>query len=257
MGGVLDAILASTRARLPRLLVEADALAAAAARAPASRDFAAPLRGSHLGVIAEMKRRSPSAGPIAPDLVPGDLAADYRRGGASAMSVLTEQEFFGGSLADLEAVRRRVETPVLRKDFIIHEVQIDESRAAGADAVLLIVSALEESDLAALVSRTADGGMTAMVEAHDADEVRRAIDAGASVVGVNNRDLKTFGVDLGTAERLRTLIPDEVVAVAESGIRGPEDALRMAAAGFDAILVGQAAVQSGDPAAFIASLGSP
>lgn len=253
---MLRPILDGVPARLAPLFAEADRLAAAAAQAGAAKDFETPLRAPGLAVIAEVKRRSPSVGPIAPELVPGDLAAEYVEGGAAAVSVLTEPGHFGGDLADLEEARRRIDAPLLRKDFIVHPVQVDESRVAGADAVLLIAAVLDDSDLAELVSRVTAGGMSALVEAHDADEVRRAVDAGAGVVGINNRDLNTFEVDLTTAEQLRPLVPEGVVAVAESGIDGPAGAGRMAAAGFDAILVGRAAAQAQDPAGFISSLRS-
>lgn len=226
----------------------------AAARAQPPRHLTDALRSPGLSVIAEIKRRSPSAGSIAPDLDPEVLGRAYVAGGASAISVLTEPVQFGGSLADLETVAAVSEVPVLRKDFIVDRVQVDEARAAGADAFLLIVAILADEPLADLIGHSRGLGMEPLVEVHDAGELQRAVDAGARVVGVNNRDLNTFDVDLGTAERLRRLIPDDVVAVAESGVNSPEDARRMHKAGFDAVLVGQAAAESADPAAFVASL---
>ncbi len=251
---MLDSILDDARERLAGLVPESDRWAAAAEASPPAHDFAAALRAPGLGVIAEIKRRSPSVGEIAPDLVPARLANAYAGGGAAAVSVLTESRHFGGSMDDLEEVRRAVSVPVLCKDFVLHEVQIDQSRAAGADAVLLIVAALEDDALRSLLDRAAAVGMTALVEAHDAGEVRRAVAAGAAVLGINNRDLSTFEVDVETALRLRSLIPEGVISVAESGVRDSDDARRLAAAGFDAILVGRAAAAASDPGAFVAGL---
>jgi indole-3-glycerol phosphate synthase len=177
-------------------------------------------------------------------------------GGAAAISVLTEPDFFDGSLDDLVAVRRRVEVPVLRKDFVLDAAQIWEARAAMADAVLLIVAVLSDDQLAELRGVATEAGLAALVEAHALEEVQRAIDAGAEIVGVNNRDLATFVTDLATAEAAATHLDTVAVSVAESGVSSPEGAARMAAAGYDAILVGEAAVRSADPAAFIDSLRS-
>ena len=251
---MLEPIIESTRRRLAALLPELERLQVAATQAAPASDFVGALRADGLGVIAEIKRASPSAGEIAPDLDPVGLARDYQAGGAAAISVLTEPDHFRGSLEDLSRVRDTVQIPVLRKDFILDPAQIYEARAAGADAVLLIVSILEQDRLQAFLGLTGQLGMSALVEAHDADEIAIAVGADADVIGINNRDLKTFAVDLGTAERLRGLIPAGVVAVAESGIRSAGDATRMAEAGFDAVLVGQAAASSGDPAGFVRGL---
>jgi len=240
------------------LLANRVAIEAAAAAATQPRDFVSALNSPGLGVIAEIKRRSPSAGPIAPDLDPLELSRAYRRGGAVALSVLTEPDHFGGSLGDLGIVTDDTALPVLRKDFIIDPIQLDEARATGADAVLLITAILEDAVLEELIGRTATLGMAALVETHDGDEVRRAVDAGASIIGINNRDLKTFQVDLGTSVRLRSAIPSGVAAVAESGIRSPADVSRMRDSGFDAVLVGQAAAQADDATDFLTLLvGTP
>lgn len=198
-------------------------------------------------VIAEVKRRSPSKGNLAAIPDPATLAQQYEAGGASVISVLTEQRRFGGSLADLDSVRRAVDVPVLRKDFVVTPYQIWEARAHGADVVLLIVAALPQTVLISMVERLHSLGMTALVEAHDADEVRRALDAGARVVGVNSRNLKTLEVDTSTFARLAPLIPDGVVRVAESGVTGPRDVFDYAQAGANAVLVGEALVTGGDP----------
>ncbi len=247
-------IIADVRGRLPRLRQQsADLRVAALAREPA-RDFVAALTGPDLSVIAEIKRASPSRGSIDADLDPAALAAEYERGGASAVSVLTEPRFFQGSPDDLRLVRATVAVPVLRKDFILDPVQIWEARACGADAVLLIVAALDEQALAGLLAETRLAGMEALVEVHDAGEVDVAGAAGARVIGVNNRDLSTFEVDLATAERLAPLLGEDVVTVAESGIRDRADAARMRAAGYDAVLVGESLVRAGDARALVAGL---
>jgi indole-3-glycerol phosphate synthase len=178
----------------------------------------------------------------------------YAAGGAAAVSVLTDAEFFGGSLADLEAVRGEVGLPVLRKDFILDSRQIWESRAAGADAVLLIVAALSDESLAELLTVGAEAGLEALVEVHDETEVERALTAGALMVGVNNRDLATFEVNLAVAERLAPMLVGRAVTVAESGIGRAEHAVKMAVAGYDAILVGEALVRAEDPAGLVAEL---
>jgi len=225
-----------------------------AAGRPPARPLHAALRGPGLGVIAEVKRRSPSAGPLAPNLDAATQAARYATGGAVAISVLTEPTFFDGSLADLAAVATAVELPVLRKDFIVDEAQIVEARGAGADAVLLIVAILDAARLGGLLAVAGETGMDALVEVHDEDELDVALSAGATIVGVNNRDLVTFVTDLGVAERLARHLPAEVVRVAESGVSSPAGAARMRAAGYDAILVGEAAVRAADPAAFVGRL---
>jgi indole-3-glycerol phosphate synthase len=226
----------------------------AARSAPPTRSLSEALGARGLSVVAEIKRRSPSAGDIDTSLDPASQAARYAAGGASAISVLTEPEFFGGSLADLAAVRGAVDLPVLRKDFTLGSAQIWEARAAGADAVLLIVAALSGTLLSELIGVTNDVGVDAIVEAHTADEVRVAVDAGAQIVGVNNRDLGTFVTDLSVAEAVAGLLPSNVVTIAESGVSDVEGARRMRDAGYDAILVGEALVRSQDPEAFVAAL---
>jgi indole-3-glycerol phosphate synthase len=207
-----------------------------------------------MSVIAEVKRRSPSRGDLAPDLDPAIQAGRYAAGGAAAISVLTEPEFFGGSAGDLTTVVRKTGIPVLRKDFILDESQIWEARSWGASAVLLIVAALDDAQLTDLIGSAAEVGLDALVEVHDTEEARRAVDAGAEIVGVNNRDLRDFSVDLATAEKVAPLLADVEVTVAESGIFVGADAKRMAAAGYDAVLVGEALVKAEDPAALIEEL---
>jgi indole-3-glycerol phosphate synthase len=212
------------------------------------------LRRPGVAVIAEVKRSSPSKGALAAIADPAGLAADYEAGGASIISVLTESRLFGGSLADLDAVRARVDVPVLRKDFVVSSYQLWEGRAHGADLALLIVAALDQEALVSLVERTESLGMTPLVEVHDEEELERALDAGARVVGVNARDLKTLEVDRGVFARLAPRIPDGVVKIAESGVRGPHDLLAYAACGADAVLVGEGVVTGGDPRAAVAEL---
>ncbi len=213
------------------------------------------LRADGLSLIAEVKRRSPSRGALADIPDPAALAAGYARGGATAISVLTERRRFGGELADLDAVRAAVPgTPVLRKDFMVADYQVWEARAHGADIVLLIVAALPDGDLARLLALARRLGMTALVEVHDELETERAVAAGASVIGVNARDLKTLEVHPETFARLAPLVPAGCVKVAESGIAGPADAARFAGEGADAILVGEALVTAGDPASAVPAL---
>lgn len=249
---VLDEILARKRDEVTMLHrpTVRDLLRQRALDAPAPRDFAAAIRPANgtLGLIAEIKRRSPSKGDLAPDLDPAHTANAYATGGASALSVLTDQLFFGGSVADLEAARAACDLPVLRKDFTIDEVQIYEARAIGADAVLLICAALpDDAHLADLHELATTLGLAVLVETHDEAEIARAVSIGASILGVNARNLATFNEDLGLSERLRSLIPNDVIAVAESAIRSRDDAARMAAAGFDAVLVGEALVLHEQP----------
>ena len=251
---MLEQILESVRARLGDVVRDEEEWRAAAADALPVRDFVGALTTPGLSVIAEVKRRSPSAGAIDVDLDPAELASSYAVGGAAAVSVLTEADHFGALPGDLPAVRSAIGIPVLRKDFILEEAQVWQSRAMGADAVLLIVAILDDATLARLLATAAAAGLASLVEVHTAGEAGRATDAGAGIIGVNNRDLSTFGVDLGTAERIRPLLGSGVVAVAESGVSSVEGAGRMAAAGYDAVLVGAAAVRSGDPAGFVASL---
>jgi len=213
--------------------------------APAQDAFAALSAGGGVKVIAEVKRSSPSRGALAMIADPAGLAADYAAGGASVISVLTEQRRFGGSLEDLAAVRAAVDIPVLRKDFMVSSYQLWEARAYGADVILLIVAALDQPTLVGLRERAESLGMTALVEVHDEAETERAVDAGARVIGVNARNLKTLEVDRDTFARLAPLIPDGIVKVAESGVRGPQDLLDYALAGAGAVLVGEALVTGG------------
>ena len=220
-----------------------------ALRAPDAKDAVSALRGSDgaVTIISEVKRSSPSKGELAAIPDPASLASTYERGGASVVSVLTEGRRVGGSLADLDAVRAAVDIPVLRKDFIVTPYQIHEARAHGADLVLLIVAALEQPALVSLLERVRSLGMEALVEAHSRLEVLRALEAGASVIGVNARDLTTLEVDRHTIEQVIDVIPEDVVAVAESGVSNAHDVFEYAKWGADAVLVGEALVTSGNP----------
>jgi indole-3-glycerol phosphate synthase len=211
-------------------------------------------RAPGTSVIAEVKRRSPSKGDLADIPDPAVLAKAYAAGGAAAISVLTEARRFGGSLADLRTVRSAVDTPLLRKDFMVTPYQLHESRAAGADLVLLIVAALDQPTLEKLYAEARGLGLTVLVEVHDAEETRRAVDLGAELIGVNARNLKTLDVDPDTFGRLAPLIPDDRVKVAESGISGVGDVERYAAEGANVVLVGEALVRDGDPEAAVASM---
>jgi indole-3-glycerol phosphate synthase len=256
---VLDDILAAKRDEVTMLRrPETRALLRRTAlEASAPRDFTGALRRAdgRLAVIGELKRRSPSKGELAPELDPAPTAKAYEAGGAAALSVLTDNLFFGGTVADLQAARDATVLPVLRKDFTIDEVQVYEARAIGADALLLIAAALPDDALLADLHALAGGlGLAVLVEAHDAAEVERALGAGARIVGVNNRDLATFDEDLDVASTLSSLLPADVIGVAESAIRLPADARRMADAGFDAVLVGEALVRSDDPISLVRDL---
>ncbi|MBT8214543.1 MAG: indole-3-glycerol phosphate synthase TrpC [Acidimicrobiia bacterium] len=251
MPTILDEILAATASRLELSPVVVERAEALSGRPPPS--FRDALAAPGLSVIAEIKRRSPSAGALAPDIDPVARASAYAAGGAAAVSVLTEPDFFGGSIEDMLVVAESVSIPVLRKDFILAPEQIWEARAWGAAAVLLIVSALDDARLSLLIDEARDAGLDALVEVHTPEEAHRARDAGASIVGVNNRDLSTFETDLAVAETIAPLL-DGVVTVAESGISSAAGASRMAAAGYDAILVGEALVTAPEPAALIEAL---
>ena len=250
MPTVLDEIIAGVRedlrARMDRTSLSA--VQAAADQAPTPLNAFAALSRSELSVIAEVKRSSPSRGALSEIPDPASLAAAYEEGGASAISVLTEHRRFGGSLDDLDAVRARVDLPILRKDFMVTDYQVWEARAHGADIVLLIVAALTDEELTALLGLSGSLGMTTLVEVHDEAETQRAVDAGATVIGVNARNLKTLEVHPDTFGRLAPLIPNGVLKVAESGIRDAEDARAYAHAGADAVLVGEALVTGADPA---------
>ncbi|GAC1340696.1 MAG: indole-3-glycerol phosphate synthase TrpC [Candidatus Dormibacteria bacterium] len=216
-------------------------------------DLAATLRGGT--VIAEMKRRSPSGGELSIALDPAVLARSYAGAGAAALSVLTDGPDFGGTLADLAAAAAAVSVPVLRKDFVVDPVQVAEARLAGAGAILLIVALLEERGvLEEHLAAAGRAGISALVEVHDPEEARRALDAGASVIGVNNRDLRTLRTDLSVFARVRVVLPENVVVVAESGVRTPADVRRLRAEGADAVLVGEALMRDAEPATLCAEL---
>ncbi len=253
---VLDELVAGARLDLAEResAVPLQQVKAAARRQDAALDPLPTFRADGVCVIAEVKRSSPSMGRLASICDPAALAADYAAGGACAISVLTERRQFGGTLDDLRAVRARVDVPVLRKDFIVTSYQLWEARAAGADMALLIVAALQHNVLVSLVERAHSIGLTALVEVHDEEEVERALDAGARVIGVNNRDLRTLEIDRSTFARLAPHIPSSVVRVAESGVRGPHDVIEHARAGADVVLVGETLVTGGDPRASVADL---
>ncbi|WP_018600123.1 indole-3-glycerol phosphate synthase TrpC [Mycobacterium sp. 155] len=253
---VLDSIIEGVRADVAarEAVVSLDEIKARALDAPAPLDVMAALREPGIGVIAEVKRASPSRGALANIADPAQLARAYEDGGARVISVLTEERRFNGSLADLDTVRAAVSIPVLRKDFIVKPYQIHEARAHGADMLLLIVAALEQSILESLLERTESLGMTALVEVHTEEEADRALQAGASVIGVNARDLKTLEVDRDCFGRIAPGLPSNVIRVAESGVRGTADLLAYAGAGADAVLVGEGLVTSGDPRSAVADL---
>jgi indole-3-glycerol phosphate synthase len=253
---VLDDILDGVRADLAARQEKAplERLKEAAAKAPSPRDVASAFSRSEVAVIAEVKRASPSKGAMAAIADPAALAVDYEAGGARIISVLTEQRRFGGTLADLAAVHEAVQIPVLRKDFVISSYQLWESRVYGADLVLLIVAALEQNALVSLVERAASLGLVPLVEVHTNEELDRAVDAGASVLGINARNLKTLEVDRTVFAKLAPRVPDGIIKVAESGVRGPHDLLAYAAAGADAVLVGESLVTGKDPRSAVADL---
>ncbi|RII18341.1 Indole-3-glycerol phosphate synthase [Streptomyces sp. YIM 130001] len=253
---VLDEIIEGVREDLAerQARVSLDELKERAEKAPPAKDGYAALRGDGVKVICEVKRSSPSKGALAAIADPAALAADYEAGGASVISVLTEQRRFGGSLADLEAVRAKVDIPVLRKDFIVTSYQLWEARAYGADLVLLIVSALEQPALVSLVERAESIGLTPLVEVHDEEEAERAVEAGARIIGVNARDLKTLKVDRSTFTRVAPELPNDVVRIAESGVRGPHDLIAYANDGADAVLVGESLVTGKDPKSAVVDL---
>jgi len=254
---VLDDIVAGVREDLAarEAQVSLAELKERARRMPSALDAVARLKlEDAVAVIAEVKRSSPSRGSLAQISDPAALAAEYEKGGAAIISVLTEQRRFNGSLADLAAVRAAVDIPILRKDFVVTPYQVWEARAYGADVVLLIVAALEQTVLESLVDRVHSLGMTALVETHTVEEVERAVAAGAKVIGVNVRNLKTLDVDRGVFAQVVPAIPDSIVKIAESGVRGPHDVVDYARAGADAVLVGEALVTDDAPRASVADL---
>lgn len=252
---MLDRILSDARMRSKTAAAQSGALVEAAARSRSARGFSGALARPGLSVIAEVKRRSPSRGVLAAGLDAVAQARIYKDAGATAVSVLTEPFHFDGSLDDLIAVQDAVDIPVLRKDFVLEPAQVFEARAAGADAVLLIVAALGADVLGRMIAAAAAAGIDALVEVHDLGEAAIARAAGATLIGVNNRNLETFSTDLGVAEVLASTVQGEgIVTVAESGIHTPDDAKRMSDAGYDAILVGEALVAAEDPALVLSRL---
>jgi indole-3-glycerol phosphate synthase len=253
---VLDSIIEGVRADVAarEAVISLTEIKERAQQAPPPLDVMAALQEPGIGVIAEVKRASPSRGALANIPDPAALASAYQDGGARVISVLTEQRRFNGSLDDLDAVRAAVSIPVLRKDFIVRPYQIHEARAHGADMLLLIVAALEQPVLESLLERTESLGMTALVEVHTEAEADRALQAGARVIGVNARDLKTLTVDRDCFARIAPGLPSRVIRVAESGVRGTGDLLAYAGAGADAVLVGEGLVTSGDPRSAVADL---
>ena len=223
-------------------------------QSPDRRNFAAALAQEGLGVIAELKQASPSRGLLCPDYHPREIAGGYEKGGAVALSVLTEQQFFRGSLEHLAAARDATKLPVLRKDFIVDAYQVYESVAAAADALLLIVAALEDTDLRELIELSNRFQVAAVVEVHSEEEVARALGAGAAIIGINNRDLRTFEVELETSLRLRARIPQGCLTVSESGIGTASDLQRLADAGFDAVLIGERLITQPDPGGALSKL---
>ncbi len=255
---LLRSIVAASR-RIVETRRGRESLASLARRAEASTPrgaaFAAALGApARVNVVAECKRRSPSRGVLAPEYDPVRLAMAYERGGAAALSVLTEPTFFDGAMEHLSAVRRAVQVPLLRKDFIVDEYQLHEARADGADAILLIVGALGQRQLVELHRAAAALGLAALVEVHDEDELHRAIDAGARLVGVNNRNLRTLTVDVSASHRLARLMPTGITAVSESGLKSREDLDELRAEGYRAFLIGERFMTDPDPVRALAEL---
>jgi indole-3-glycerol phosphate synthase len=258
MADLLEAIVAATRrivATRRELEQDADLEARASQRQPQTGRFREALSvANRINIIAECKRRSPSRGVLRADYDPVALATSYERAGAAALSVLTEPTFFDGSLAHLAAVREAVRVPLLRKDFIVDSYQLLEARANGADAVLLIVAALGERELPTLLSAARAFGLAALVEVHDDADLERALEAGAEIIGVNNRNLRTLAVDVHVSERAAAKMPPAVVAVSESGIRTADDMLRLHAMGYRAFLIGERLMTAANPGAALSDL---
>jgi indole-3-glycerol phosphate synthase len=255
---LLEAIVAATR-RAVEVRMEREpansVVRRAAPRVPRGDLFRARLSDPRqINIIGECKRRSPSRGVLRHDYDPATIAAGYERAGAVAISVLTEPAFFDGSLADLEAVRAAVDCPVLRKDFVVDEYQLLEARASGADAVLLIVSALDHDELAQLHRSAAAMGLAPLVEVHDVEELDRAIEAGAEIIGVNNRNLRTLEIDLQASEEIARRMPANAVGISESGLRTRDDLARMAALGYRAFLIGESFMTASNPGAALQKL---
>lgn len=254
---ILDTIIASTRAEVEERKRHGPDLESAGSDLRVAGRLRAALMAPGMSVIAEIKRRSPSAGQLRAEVDVAEIAKAYERGGASALSVLTEGPHFGGSLEDLRAARAACDLPILRKDFIVDPFQLHEAAEAGADAVLLIVAALSPDQLVSLRLQAAQLGLDALVEVHDERELQIALDAGAEIVGVNNRDLRDFSVDVERTFALLEQMPAGVTVVSESGIGSAEQLPRLAEAGVAAVLVGEALMRADDPAAALASLRSP
>ncbi len=253
--GVLAEIVATKRDELAQLRGQAPTLEAALGAAGSTRGFEAALRsGAHVSLVAECKRRSPGAGDIRPGLDPVELTRGYESAGAAALSVLTDSTYFGGSNDDLRRIREAVGLPLLRKDFTLDPLHVIEARAIGADAVLLIVRILDDASLRGLFAEATGLGMDVLVETHDAVELERALALGATLVGINNRDLATFTTDLDTTLRLLEQVPGDVTIVSESGIRTAADVARLGAGGVDAVLVGETLLTAEDPGAMALEL---
>lgn len=248
---MLEKIVADKKEELKqrKKAVSASEMEARIARRAATLDFASALKGDGVRLIAEVKKASPSRGIICPEFDPATLARTYADNGAAAISVLTEEKYFGGHLNHLSEIRMEVEIPLLRKDFIFDPYQVYESRACGADALLLIASILEPEPLAELLSLSRELGLSCLVEVHNENELEMALHSGAQIIGINNRDLKTFSVDIGTTQRLRPLVPKDKTVVSESGISRRQDMEYLKELGVDAALVGEALLTAGDIAA--------
>ena len=253
----LDKIVQSHRENAAREHRNLDELVAQAGLLPATRGFAEQLvvgSREQLCVIAEIKRKSPSKGVLHPDLIASNISALYEQGGASCLSVLTDEHFFGGSVEDLQRARASTSLPVIRKDFTVSEFDVVDARLMGADCVLLIAAALSNDELSLFFDLAMHIGLDVLVETHDESELDRALNVGANIVGVNQRDLITFEVDHARAERMASLIPPTVVRVAESGVRDAHDARRLRDAGYDAVLVGESIVTAVDPVSAVRDL---
>ena len=253
----LDKIVQSHREKAAREHRNLDELVAQAGLLPATRGFAEQLvvgSREQLCVIAEIKRKSPSKGVLHPDLIASNISALYEQGGASCLSVLTDEHFFGGSVEDLQRARASTSLPVIRKDFTVSEFDVVDARLMGADCVLLIAAVLTNDELSRFFDLAMHIGLDVLVETHDESELDRALNVGANIVGVNQRDLNTFEVDHARAERMASLIPPTVVRVAESGVRDAHDARRLRDAGYDAVLVGESIVTAVDPVSAVRDL---
>jgi indole-3-glycerol phosphate synthase len=240
-----------------RVLPEAALRMAVEKKVAPPRDFPSALAGPGVRIIAELKKASPSRGVIRPDFAPTVLAADFEQAGAAALSVLTEEDFFSGSLADLKEASRVTKIPILRKDFILDPWQVWETRASGADSFLLIAAVLDDESLRALLALGRSLKMEPLVEVHSREELERVLSAGAQIIGVNNRDLQDFSVHLKTSLALVQAIPDDCIAISESGLRAREDLVRLSQAGFDAFLIGEHLMQQGDPGQALRALLQP